>query len=85
MPAEQLTLNLKSIVVDDGKKTHRLTCTCSEEFHEFVDKIARIRKTTVSVLLYEYVLEGMRGDITNIFLPAPHLDKSLRELLDKKF
>ena len=85
MPAEQLRLNLKPNAVDDGKKTHRLTCTCSEEFHEFVERIARLRKTTVSELLYEYVLEGMRGDISNIFLPAPHLDKSLRELLAKNF
>jgi len=85
MSENQLTLDLRSRVVDDGKKQHRLTCTCSQEFKEFVEKVARLRKTTVSELIYEYVLQGMKDDIANIFLPAPHLDKSLREILSKNF
>lgn len=85
MNSDQLILNLRPRVVDDGKKQHRLTCTCSEEFKEFIEKVARVRKTSVSELIYEYILDGMKADITNIFLPAPHLDRSLREILSKNF
>lgn len=81
----QLVLNLRPRAVDDGKKNCRLTCTCTDEYKEFAEKIARLRKTTVSELIYEYILEGMKNDIANIFLPAPHLDKRLREIISKNF
>ena len=85
MSDSQLTLDLRPRAVDDGKKTPRLTCTCSDDLKEFVEKIAGVRKTSTSELMFEYVLDGIKNDITNIFLPAPHLDKSLREILSKKF
>lgn len=85
MVNDQLVLQLRPRAVDDGKKTARLTCTCTEDFKDFVEKIARLRKTTTSELAYEYILAGLRNDITEIFLPAPHLDKSLREIVAKKF
>lgn len=81
--SDQLVLNLRPRVIDDGKKLCRLSCTCSDDFKDFIDKIARLRKTTVSELIYEYALDGMKKDITEIYLPAPHLDKTLRDVLGK--
>jgi len=81
--SEQLLLNLRPRVIDDGKKMCRLSCTCSDDFKDFIEKIARLRKTTISELMYEYVLDGMKKDITEIYLPAPHLDKTLRQIIAK--
>lgn len=79
----QILLNLRPRVIDDAKKLSRLSCTCSDDFKEFVEKIARLRKTTISELLYEYALDGIKKDITEIYLPAPHLDKTLRDIVGK--
>ena len=83
MMENQLVLNLRPRVIDDGKKLCRLSCTCSDDFKEFIEKIAKLRKTSISELIYEYALDGMKKDITEIYLPAPHLDKTLREVLAK--
>ena len=67
---ENKLLNLRPRVIDDAKKLSRLSCTYSDDFKEFVEKIAKLRKTTVSELLYEYALDGIKKDITEIYLPA---------------
>lgn len=71
--------------VDTSKKTQRITVTCSDEFKEFFDKFCNSRGLSPSQLGYHYILEGMKNDLGNMFFAQPHLDESLRELLQKKF
>jgi predicted transcriptional regulator len=63
------------------KKMERLSFTCSEEFKEFLDLMVDRLGTDRSNLVYRYVLEGMQRDLAETFLPEPHLDKSLRDIL----
>lgn len=81
----QLTLDFskRSIAAEDGKKERRITITCSEEFKEFFDLMVKARRLTASELGYEYLLDGMKDDLSSVFLARPHLDKSLRELMKR--
>ena len=81
----QLALNFskKSITTDDGKKACRISITCSEQFKEFFDLMVKARRSTVSALGYEYLLDGMKDDLSSVFLAQPHLDTSLRELMKR--
>lgn len=65
----------------EGKKTERLTVPCSTEFKEFLQKLAAMQQVTVAELLYRYALDGMREDLSKVFLTFPHLDKKLRDVL----
>ena len=67
--------------VDPNKKTERIAVACSEDFKEFFQRFCKLLKTNESELAQRYILEGMKNDLANIFLPQPHLDKSLREIL----
>ena len=83
----QLNLDFSKVnplVSDPGKKTERITFTCSSEFKEFLELFSRVQEMTVSELCHRYILEGMRSDLGNLFMAQPHLDKTLRELLAKK-
>ena len=71
--------------IDSGKKTERITITCSSDFKEFLDLFCRLSKTNISELGFRYLLEGMRNDLAAMFIAQPHLDKSLREVLQKFF
>lgn len=70
---------------DPGKKTDRITVTCSSEYKEFVDLFCRVRGISTSELCHRYILEGMRGDLANLFMAQPHLDKKLKDILKKNF
>lgn len=73
----------KPINKDPGKHTERLTITCSSEYKEFVDLFCKIQKMTTSELCHRYILEGMKNDLADIFIAQPHLDKSLRKILEQ--
>ena len=77
----QLTLDFDRPKFDVGKKTERLTITCSTDFKDFVTRLANMQNTTPAELLYKYALEGMRDDMAKVFMPFPHLDKTLRDIL----
>ena len=85
----QMTLDFAAshpLISDDpGKKTERITITCSGEYKDFVDLFCRVRGATVSEICHRYILEGMRADLATLFMAQPHLDKSLRDILEKKF
>lgn len=81
---EQIKIDLQPMTIDQGKKTERLTCSCSEDFLLFVEKMASMRNLTRSELVYEYVVMGLKRDVGSIFLGAQHLDKPIRDLLNPK-
>ena len=85
MSEHQLKLNFRPLVIDTGKKSSRLTCSCSDEFTDLVEKIAAMRNVSKSELIYEYIVIGLKGDVGEIFLNAQHLDKPVREFINKKF
>ena len=67
-----------------GKKTARLTLTCSDSLKTFVDTICNVTGENASELLHRYTLQGLKDDIGRIFMAEPHIDKKLSELLHKK-
>lgn len=79
----KLDFSRKGITADDGKKACRISITCSEQFKEFFDLMVKARRSTASELGYEYLLDGMKDDLSSLFLAQPHLDKSLRELMKR--
>lgn len=64
-----------------GKRTERLTVTCSSEFKAIVDLIGRMTGETVSEMGHRYFIQGIQGDLGRRFMAEPHLDKSLRSLM----
>jgi hypothetical protein len=82
---EQLKLdfNRNRSMRDAGKKTERITFTCSPEYKDFLDLFCKATGNTLSELCHRYMLDGMRNDLANIFITQPHLDTSLRDLLKK--
>lgn len=79
----QLQLDFSKPRIDSGKKTERIPTAVSSELKEFVDKMAQMQGVSVSELVHRYVVEGLKNDVVNIFIPEPHMDKSLREILQK--
>ncbi|MBN1545729.1 MAG: hypothetical protein JW902_03625 [Syntrophaceae bacterium] len=67
----------------DGKKEQRIPTAVSQELKEFVELMARIQGTTVSEMTHRYIVDGLKNDLAKIFMPEPHLDKSLRDVLAK--
>lgn len=80
---EQLRFTLLPICT--GKKTQRLTVTCSREFEGVVQQFANLTNTSVSELGHRYFIEGMQRDLGKLFMAEPHLDKTLRSLIPKNF
>ena len=70
--------------ITTGKRTERLTITCSHEFKQFVEQICKITNESISEIGQRYFIEGIRDDVGNIFMSEPHLSKPLSELLHKK-
>ncbi len=70
-------------LIQDGKKEARIPTACSPEFLEFVKLMAHVQGTTVSEMTHRYIVKGLKEDIGDKFMPEPHLDKTLRELLAK--
>jgi hypothetical protein len=83
--SQQLTLDFSRVraVHEDGKKDRRIPTAASQELKELVEIMARKQGISVSELTHRYIVEGLRSDLMQIFLPEPHLDKSLREVLGK--
>jgi len=67
----------------DGKKEYRIPTAVSQELKEFVELMARKQGTSVSELTHRYIVNGLKNDIANVFMPEPHLDKTLRDVLAK--
>lgn len=82
---KQLKLNFstKPLINDAGKKTERITFTCSTEYKEFLDLFCKATGNNISELCHRYMLDGMRNDLASLFIAQPHLDTSLRDLLKK--
>lgn len=66
-----------------GKRTERITVTCSSEFKRLVDLICSFSGESVSELGHRYFLNGVRDDIGRFFISEPHIDKTLREVLSR--
>ena len=80
----QLQLNFQSPQLSIGKRTERLTVTCSAELKNIVETICRMTGETVSEAGHRYFLAGLKDDIGRIFMAEPHLDKTLSNLIAKK-
>ncbi len=81
----QLKLDFGRPRIMAGKRSQRLTVTCSDEFREVVDLVCKMTDETISELGFRYFLDGIRGDLGRLFMAEPHLDQTLTELIRKKF
>jgi len=80
---QQLPLSFGPSPLTHGKKTERLTITCSSEFKQIVDTICRLTGESVSEAGQRWFLEGIKSDLGAVFAAEPHLDKRLSQLLAK--
>jgi len=69
--------------IQESKKDARIPIAASPEFKEFVEMMARKLGVSTSELGHRYFVEGLQRDVAETFLPEPHLDKSLREVMAK--
>ena len=81
----QLSIPFGASPIMSGKKTERLTITCSTEFKSLVDLVCKFTGQSVSEIGHRYFIEGIKGDLGNMFMAEPHLDKKLSDILSKKF
>ena len=78
---QQLKLDFSKPRIVQGKKTERLTITCSTEFKSVVDLLCRLTGQSVSELGQRYFIAGMQNDLGNVFMAEPFLEKKLSSLL----
>lgn len=78
---EQLSLDFSKPRIAQGKKTERVTITCSSEFKQVIDLVCRISDVSISELGQRYFLRGIQNDLGTIFMAEPHLEKTLGQLL----
>jgi len=81
----QLPLDLSKTKALTGKRTKRVTFTCSDEFFELVEKVEKLTGLDRSKLGHKYFLDGMLKDFGKILMAEPHLELSLRDIIDKFF
>jgi len=79
----QISINFNPSPIATGKKTDRVTFTCSSEFGNILQKEADMLGTTRSELAFQFVLEGMQRTLGTIFMAEPHSDKKVSELLKR--
>lgn len=79
----QLNLNFSTKPIVSGKKTERLAVPCSEEFLKFLDLLSELLDTSRAELAFQFVLDGMQKALGNAFMAEPHLEKSLKDILNK--
>lgn len=79
----QLKLDFTNPRHDDGKKTDSVTIALSTELKEFLNLMSTKQGVSRSELTHRYIVEGIKNDVARIFMPEPHLDKSLRDVLAK--
>lgn len=77
----QLKLDFSSPRIIQGKKTQRLTITCSDEFKSVVDLLCRLTGQSVSEIGQRYFLSGMQNDLGNVFMAEPFLERKLHDLI----
>lgn len=84
MTKMQLNLDFSAVQhSQDGKKLEKIPVACSDELKSFVSIMAQRQGVTVSELAHRYIVEGLKEDVVRLFIPEPHLDKSLREIMSK--
>ena len=81
-PILNLPFNHPKILM--GKREKRITVACSDEFRQVFELVARIQNSNPSELGFRYLLEGLKNDLGNMFMYEPHLDSTLRNILNKK-
>jgi hypothetical protein len=79
----QLNLDFSKPRIAQGKKTERITITCSTEFKSVVDLICRLTGSSPSEIGQRYFISGMQTDLGNVFMAEPHLEKTLAQLMRK--
>jgi hypothetical protein len=79
----QLTIDFKPRIPTYEKKEERVSFACSEDVKDLIDLMARRQGLDRSILIHRYVVEGMQGDLAKQFLAEPHLDKTLRKILQE--
>jgi len=81
---KQMKLNFEARPIVSGKKNQRLAIPCSDEFMSFMDLLSNMVGKSRAELAFEFVLEGMQRTLGNVFMAEPHMDKKLRDLLEKR-
>ena len=82
--ANQMSLDFRAKAIT-GKKTQRITITCSEDFKTIIEKIATLQDTDASKLGHRYFVEGIQRDLGTIFMAEPHLDSKLKDIIKNSF
>ena len=77
----QLTIDFQPNPIVNGKKLAKLTIPCSDDFLDFIDKLAKLHGMPRAPFAHRLVLEGMQRYLGSAFMAEPHLDKRLDELL----
>lgn len=80
---EQLKLDFSAKPIVSGKKLERLCIPWSPAFLGILQDLADILGTSRAELGFSFVLEGMQKTLGNVFMAEPHLDKKLRDVLEK--
>lgn len=62
-------------------RTIKLTCRCNKELKEKIDMLVEEKSTTMSALLLEYIVQGVRNDLAiKDATSADNLIKLLKEM-----
>jgi hypothetical protein len=79
----QLTIDFKPRIPTYEKKEERVSFACSGDLKGLIDLMARRQGEDRSVLIHRYVVKGLQDDLAEQFLAEPHLDKTLRKILQE--
>lgn len=79
----QVNLDFSRPQIQETKKEQLVHARVSPELKEFIELMARVKGMGSSPLIHRYIVEGLKNDLADKFMPEPHLDKTLRELLAK--
>ena len=67
--------------IEDEKKTELVSFRAGEKFKSDLQAIARAKNLDLSVLIFEYALQGYLADYKNILLIQANGQKTVAELL----
>lgn len=70
-------------LVDDGKKTERITFTASSDLKELLEFVSRRLGKEPSVVCREFVSQGIKNSIGDILLAQSNVNVTLGELLKR--
>ena len=71
------------LLVDNGKKTERITFTGSTDLKEFLNTFSQKQNTSISELCQKYIIEGLQKDLGSMLLIRANEQKTLAELLKR--